>query len=166
MNALQISPLGATAPPALSGKDPGAADVSLIPKAKPQPTLGVPEAVADQHLAEARANFASAAEDRRVKAEKARAEQAAKQAAEAKRRAEEAAVTLDIGTLEREVGHVEGTNQVFVDLVDPIHKQSVVRVFGPSEDQTAAPPQPAVPGAANAYTLAGATLPLKDLGVA
>ncbi len=125
MNALQISPLGATAPPASSGKDSGAADASLIPKSKarPQPTLGAPEAVADQHIAEARANFASAAEERRAKAEKARAEQAAKEAAEARRRAEEAAVTLDIGTLEREVGHVAGTNQVFVDLVDPIHKQ-------------------------------------------
>lgn len=172
MNTIQISPLGATAPPAPKGKDPGASDASLAPNAKatPQPELSAPEAVADQHLAEARADFAGATEERKAKAEKARAEKAAKEAAEARKRAEEAAVQLDIGGLEREVGLVDGTTKVFVDLVDPVRKQSVVRVFGPSDNKAAdtmpAPSGPARPGAANAYTTAGASLPLKDLGVA
>jgi len=171
MNTVQISPLGSTAPPASSGKDPGAADASQAhkPKAKPQPELTAPEAVADQHLAEARANFASAAEERKAKAEKARAEKAAKEAAEARKRAEEAAVQLDIGGLQREVGLVEGTTKVFVDLVDPLRKQAVVRVFGPSEDNESTE-APADSGqtrpAANAYAPAGAAQPLKDLGVA
>lgn len=169
MNTLQLSPLGANAPPASSGKDtaPSGASLSPAPKAKPQPELGVPDATADQQVAEARANFVSAAEERKAKAEKARAEKAAKEAAEAERRAEQAAVTLDIGTLERQVGRVEGTNKVFVDLVDPILKESVVRVFGPPEKQAvAAEAPPTRPGAANAYTVAGASLPFKDLGVA
>ena len=168
MNALQISPLGAIAPPASPGKDPPP-DVSTSSKAAraaPKADIGAPEAVADQQLAAARANFASAAEERKAKAEKARAERIAKEAAEAQRRAEEAAVQLDIGTLERQVGTVEGTNKVFVDLVDPILKQSVVRVFGPSEKEAAPAETPAPPGAATAYTVAGASLPRKDLGVA
>lgn len=129
----------------------------------------MPEVAADQVLAEARAHFASAAEERKAKTEQARAEKAAREAEEARKRAEEAAVRVDIGTLEREVGRVEGTNKVFVDLVDPILRESVVRVFGPSEKAAAAPaetPQPGRPGAANAYTVAGASLPLKDLGTA
>lgn len=85
--------------------------------------------------------------------------------AEAKRRAEKAAVQLDIGTLERQVGTVEGTNKVFVDLIEPILRQPVARVFGPSETQVPVPAEPR-PGPANPYTPAGATPPLKDLGVA
>lgn len=162
MNVIQISPLGATAPSASSGKGHGPpAESAPHPKAKPQ--FASPDATADQQLAEARANFASAAEERRAKAEKARAEKAAKEAAEAKKRAEEAAVQLDIGTLEREVGTVDGTNKVFVDLVDPILRQSVARVFGPPAD--GGEPRPAAAGAANAYAPAAAPPPAKDLGV-
>lgn len=171
MNALQISPLGATAPPTSPGKDPAASLASSpSPSAKPKfkPDIG-PETGTEQKLAEARAHSVQVTDDQKAQAEKAQAEKAqAEKEAAARKKAAEEAVTLDIKTLDREVGLVEGTTKVFVDLVDPVHNTSLFRVFGPSDKaaEAAPEPRPAPPGAANAYTLAGATLPLKDLGVA
>jgi hypothetical protein len=144
----------------------------LKTKAKPKPDAAATESDTEQQLAEARSKTVGAADERKAQVDKAQAEKAkaAKEAAEARKQAEEEAVTLDVGTLDREVGLVEGTTKVFVDLVDPVRKTSVFRVFGPSETepaiQPAAEPRPAPAGAANAYTVAGASLPLKDLGVA
>ena len=184
MNAIQLSPLGATAPPA-PGKGSGGVEALSSPskKAGSKPEIVAPDSGVDssgtaQQLADARSNTVQAADERKAAVEKSQAEKAkaAREAAEARKQAEEEAVTLDIGTLDREIGLVEGTTKVFVDLVDPVHKKSVFRVFGPPEkakEQPAAEPAPAAdptrpaPAEANnAYTRAGAPLPLKDLGVA
>jgi hypothetical protein len=171
MNALQLPPVGAAAPSAPQGKSPATAEAPSSPlkKAAPSnPEIVAPDSGADQQLAEARSQTAQAAGERKAQVEKTQAEKAkaAKEAAEARRRAEEEAVTLDIGTLDREIGLVEGTTKVFVDLVDPVHKKSVFRVFGPPEKSAEPAPAAAPTEAKNAYTRTGAPLPLKDLGVA
>jgi len=173
MNTLQLSPFGATAPAASPGK-PVATAEALSPSAKktgPKPDIAASDSEAshvstDQQLTEARSQTVQAAAERKAQVEKIQAEKAkaAKEAAEA-RKAEEEAVTLDIGTLDREIGLVEGTTKVFVDLVDPVHKKSLFRVFGPPEKATE-PPASAPTEAKNAYARNGAPLPLKDLGVA
>ena len=115
-----------------------------------------------EQLADAREATVEAAAQRKAQAEK--AAQAAKQAAEAK----EKAAALESGTLERKVGLVEGTTEVFVDLVDPVRNQSVFRVFGPQDETGPKEEAPAAPptGAATAYTPPGAPSVLKDVGVA
>jgi hypothetical protein len=173
MNTLQLSPLGATAPPASPGKPAAAAEALSFPSKKTgsKPDIAVSDSGAspvstDQQLTEARSQTVQAASERKAQVEKTQAEKAraAKEAAEA-REAEEEAVTLDIGTLDREIGLVEGTTKVFVDLVDPVHKKSLFRVFGPPE-KASEPPATAPTEVKNAYTRTGAPLPLKDLGVA
>lgn len=146
---------------------------AAAPKA-PDSVLPDIAAGSEQPLADARTGTVQATDERKAQVEKVQAEKAkaAREAAEARKKAEEEAVTLDIGTLDRKIGLVEGTTEVFVDLVDPVHKKSVFRVFGPEEKPAAEPapaeetPRPAQPGANNAYTRAGSSLPLKDLGVA
>lgn len=176
MNSLHLLPLGAkTAPPgSIGGKPPVGEALSSIkkvplaigpasnaaPAAGPAPKPTVPAGA--EQLAQARANTVQAAEDRKAQAEKAAA--AAKAAAEAKKEAAE----LANGTLEREVGLVEGTMKVFVDLVDPVRKKSVFRVFGPEEASTPveAPAPKSTGVVTNAYTRNTAPLPLKDVGIA
>jgi hypothetical protein len=175
MNALQLFPPGAkTAPPVSIGGKPPVGEALSAPKKVPlsvgsatnaAPVAGAaPKPIVPngaEQLAQARANTVQAAEDRKAQAEKAAA--AAKEAAEAKKEAAE----LASGALEREVGLVEGTMKVFVDLVDPVRKKSVFRVFGPEE--ASAPvetPAPKSTGVTNAYTRNAAPMPLKDVGIA
>lgn len=120
---------------------------------------------AAEQLADAREATSEAVAQRKEQAEK--AAQAAKEAAEAKKKA----AALEGGTLERKVGLVEGTTEVFVDLVDPVRERSVFRVFGPQDEaqhkeqaHTAAQPQNT--GATTAYGRTGAPSVLKDVGVA
>jgi hypothetical protein len=183
MNTFQLSPLGATAPPtAPPGKPAVVADASAPSSKKPfkpeivAPDTGTGAPSTDQQLAEARSHTVQATEEHKAQVEKVQAEkaQAAKEKAAEARKAQEEAVTLDIGTLDRKIGLVEGTTKVFVDLVDPVHQRSVFRVFGPSEaakdDSAEQPPadapRPAPAEANNAYTRIAGTPPHKDLGVA
>jgi hypothetical protein len=178
MNALQLLPLGAkTAPPVSTGgkapvgealsaakKPPAAAPPNIGPSNNPAPAAGpAAKSVAPQaaeQLAQARANTIKAADERKVQAE--RAAQAAKEAAQAKKEAAE----LSDGPLEREVGLVEGTTKVFVDLVDPALKKSVFRVFGPEDAPQQTEAAPKGPGVTNPYTRNSAPTPLKDVGIA
>jgi hypothetical protein len=60
---------------------------------------------------------------------------------------------------------VNGSFEVFVDLVVPPSNEAVFRVFGPREN--APPPQQSQPGTSAAAAYArGPAVPLKDLGVA
>lgn len=180
MNALQLLPLGAkTAPPgSTGGKSPVGEALSFGKKTPVAPVFGpttkdaaaatgkpiAPNAA--EQLAQARANTVKAADDRKAQAEKAAA--AAKEAAEAKKEAAE----LANGSLERQVGLVEGTMKVFIDLVEPGSKKSLFRVFGPEEKQNPNEPKeapaeaPKNAGVTNAYTRNTAPMPLKDVGIA
>ncbi len=173
MNTLHLSPVGAkTAPPGLAGGSPPSAAEGLVTsKSTPNPrfakSLG-PDAA--QQLADARASTLQAATDRKARVDTAVEDaKEAKKAREARDAAakEKAPVKIDLGTLDRKVGLVEGTTKVFVDLVDTAQKRPVARVFGPSEAAVEPPPAPKTPaGVTNAYTRAATAQPLKDVGVA
>jgi hypothetical protein len=152
MNTLQPLPPGAPVAPSVpkTGKAPGGEALSSDKKAFVAPTIIGPAAPssgsgttpangvtggakplvpnAAEQLADAREATVEAASERKAQAEK--AAQAAKEAAEAKKQA----AAEQSGTLERKVGLVEGTTEVFVDLVDPVRKTSVFRVFGPQNE--------------------------------
>lgn len=163
MNALHLAPLSvASTPPGPIGKPPTGEALShashhsssvnpAAPGAKPAPRSHEAQ---QQRLAEARANTAREAAER-------------KEQAEATPPSQDAA---PVDTFDRKVGLVDGTFKVFVDLVKPPEGEAVFRVFGPPEEPAPEPapePEPrATTAAANAYARAGATLPLKDLGVA
>ena len=189
MNTLQALPPGAKSAPSVptTGKAP-AGEASPFAKTAPaaSPIIGpsglskvdsesipanngvtggtkplVPPAA--EQLADAREANVQAAEERKARAE--RAAEAAKKA-EAKQQA-----APESGGLERKVGFIEGTTEVFVDLVDPVREKSVFRIFGPEdghEHQEPEQPQPTQPQnpAATAYTRTGSPRVLKDVGVA
>src|SRR5688572_28213800 len=120
MNTLQLLPPGArTAPPGPTGGKPSAGEASSIGKNQAAPPANGPQTseqpaatantgkpltpTASEQLAQARASTAKALDARAEQAEK--AAQAAKEAAAAR---EETAAQAN-GTLEREVGLIEGT---------------------------------------------------------
>lgn len=154
MNTLQLAPLGVKAPPGPTGGYPVAEAASTPAKAKVQ---SLPAASSygeqQQRLAEARASTARATAERKAKAEAAAAETAAPEA------------PAPVDTLDRKVGLVDGTFQVFVDLVKPPGDKAVFRVFGPAEHVPPAPAPRTSVAASNAYTREPA-VPLKDLGSA
>lgn len=149
MNTLQLAPVGVKTPPVPAGGSSSAGEASPAPKV-PSPSTAASVAAQQQQLAAARANAAQAAAERDAKA-----------AAAAAEAAQQAAASAD--TLDRRVGRVDGTFEVFVDVVTPPDGQALFRVFGPRENP---PVVPQVGSAAAAAYARGPAVPLKDLGVA
>jgi regulator of protease activity HflC (stomatin/prohibitin superfamily) len=150
MNTLQLSPVSAQTPPVPTGGSSSVGEASPPPKTQSSnPAAGI--AAQQQKAAAVRAQAAQAAAEREAKA-----------AAAAAAAAQEAAASAD--TLDRKVGRVDGSFEVFIDLVTPPSNEAVFRVFGPRES---APPPQSQPGTSAAAAYArGPAVPLKDLGVA
>ena len=153
MNALQVAPLSVkTTLPGPAGGTPAGEAPASSQKSKP---AAAAYAEQQKQLTDARAATAKSSAERKAQLESAAAAPAA-------------ATPAPVDNFDRKVGFVDGSFEVFVDLVKPPSDEPVARVFGPPEHpvpQEAPKPQTTA-SASSAYARAAAALPLKDVGVA